>query len=955
MRSSSRSFRLVEPPPPADEVDPAGRPVASRRLRLLSSIGEDLPARLRAVSRSLAMATVLVASLALVGRLSERVLPPLSQPVTVSVGSAWMFLLAGLSLWLRDLKDSARWRRSSVTAAAVVVSLALVALTSTPDGPLPFAYLPWNAARFLSVQSAVAFLMLGLSLLLIDWELGSGLRPAQILGLGVIVISLAVLFGYLYGVSLLYGSDVRRPVPIQEAFVLFLSGTAVLCARPERGLLQVVTSDTAGGILARSIPASVLVVPAALGWVALSGYRLGWYDAATATALLVLEFVMFFSLVIFRVARSLDGADRRRSQAEAQLRQRSLQRAGVAELGQRALSGAEPQGVREEAVRFVVSTLAAVWGEFLELGADGTTLTPTLGPDRGDFVLDRGTVAGRALASDHPIIVYDISGDHRVHDRRLESHGVGSAAVVAVRSGGRTHGVLAVYSDRRSAFTDEDGHLLQTVGSMLAAADDRRQSEEALRLSEAKFSGLFRSTPDAIALIRPSDGRVLEVNEAFLHMTELTPEDIVGRDVNDPGLWLGPDRQGPDLLGPIAVRNAEIPFRTRSGQRRVGLCSTEFVTLAGDAAVLAVIRDISDRKKEQDAIETANASLGRWVDELEGRSREISLLNELSELLHACVTTSEAGAVTTRFARELLPGTSGALCLFVDAAGLLEPIAAWGEASTSDAAFPPEDCWALRRGRPHVVADDQDAGLFCAHVGRPAGVPYLCVPMLALGEPLGILHVHVRPPGSGGAPAPTTDAAQRRVEAIADAAALALANLRLRDRLQRQSIRDQLTGLFNRWYLEESLERELARSWRSKRSLSLILMDLDGFKAVNDTLGHDAGDELLRALGEVFRSRLRTSDFACRYGGDEFLLILPETTLTDALARAEDIRSAVRGANVRHRGKAIGPVGVSCGVVASPEHGSSVMELLKAADTALYHAKTSGRDRVKSGPTPPLG
>jgi len=931
----------------------------------MPSARADLPTRLYALSRSLAMGIVLVASLALVGRLTESVLPPLTQPITVTMGAAWLLLFAGLSLWLRDLGSDGRWRRTSVTLAVVVVVFALLALTSDGQGLIARDYLPWNAAQRLPTESSVAFLVLGFSLLLIDWELRSGIRPAQVMGFGVVVIALVTLFGYLYGVPLLYASNPLRPVSIQESIVLFLSGTAVLCARPDRGLLKVVTSDTAGGFLARATPAAVLVVPAALGWLTLKGHRLGWYDDAAGTALLVLEFMMFFSFVIFRVARSLDRADRRRSQAEGQLRQRSLQRAGVAELGQRALSGAAPHDVKEEAVRLVVRSLSATWGEFLELNPDGTTLTPTIGHGRGDLVSEEGivpcrrdlvseggTVPCRALASDRPVLVHDLAGDHRVHDPRLATRGVASAAVVAVRSASRTYGVLGVYSDRQGAFTDEDGHLLQTVASMLAAADDRRRTEEALRLSEAKFSGLFRSTPDAIALIRPADRRVIEVNDGFLQMTGLLAEDIVGRPFDDRDVGFGPDRPAlPDILSTVPVRNAEIRFRTKTGKDRVGLCSTVRVTFEGDAAVLAVIRDISDRKLEQDAIEKANAKLGRWVGELEARSREISLLNDLGELLYACLTASEACAVAMRFARELLPGTSGALCLFVDAASLLEPVATWGQPSTGDAIFSPQDCWALRRGRPHVVPDEADAGLVCPHVGQPAGPPYLCVPMLALGEPLGILHVHGAAPQEEAPPTLTTEATQRLVEAIAEAAALALANLRLRDRLRRQSIRDQLTGLFNRWYLEESLERELLRAWRSNRSLGLILMDLDNFKEVNDTFGHDAGDELLRALGELFRSRLRASDFACRYGGDEFLLILPESTLHDACARAEDIRSAVRSAKISYRGRTLGPTSVSSGVVACPAHGRSVAELLKAADAALYKAKSNGGDRIEAGAT----
>jgi len=892
------------------------------------------------------MAVVLVSSLALLGRLTQAVLPPLAQPITVTAGSAWMLLLGGLSLWLRDLGATVRWRRASVSAAAAVVALATFALSVDSGTSIGYGGAEWATKAFLPVESGIALLMLGLSLLLIDWELRNGVRPAQFLGFGVALVALANLFGYLYDVPLLYASDPLRPVPIQESIALFLAGAAVLCARPDRGLLQVITSETAGGVLARVMPAAVFLAPAALGWLTLQGLRLGWYDAQTGLALLVLEVMLFFSVVIFRTARSLDGAERRRTRAEWQLRQRSLQRANVADLGRRALTADEPQSVREEAVHLLVNSLSATWGEFLEPQGDGAALVPILGPDRGKLVAGGGTVPGRALASDHPVLVDDLAGDHRVDDSRLEAHGAISAAAIAVRGAGRTHGVVGVYADRRAAFTAEDGHLLQTVSSMLAAAEDRQRTAAALRLSEAKFSDLFRSIPDAIALIRRSDRHVIEVNDAFLEMTELLPEDIVGQPFDRPGLWLASEQSAaPHLLIDARLRNVEIRFRTKSDRPRVALCSTELVTLAEGAAVLAVMRDISERKEEQEAIERANVDLGRWVDELEGRSREISLLNELGELLHACVTASEAYAVTTRFAHELLPDTSGALCLFAGTVELLETAGTWGAAGPVDGTFPPQDCWALRRGRTHAVVGD--AALACAHVRPPASPPYLCVPMVAHGETLGILHV-------SGTDRLSKPEARRLVEALTEASALALANLRLRDRLRRQSIRDQLTGLFNRWYLEESLERELIRSHRSKRPLGLILMDFDGFKTVNDTYGHDAGDELLRSAGGLFRAQLRSSDYACRYGGDEFLLILPETTLDDACARAEDIRSAVSRAEIRHRGRSIGPTALSSGVVAFPEHGLGVADLLKAADAALYQAKASGGNRVVSGTMPAL-
>src|SRR3989449_1743351 len=191
--------------------------------------------------------------------------------------------------------------------------------------------------------------------------------------------------------------------------------------------------------------------------------------------------------------------------------------------------------------------------------------------------------------------------------------------------------------------------------------------------------------------------------------------------------------------------------------------------------------------------------------------------------------------------------------------------------------FAPEECWALRRGQVHGV-EDPARGLVCRHLGALRGVSYLCVRMMGQGEALGVLHVQ-----SGGTSGEgqnhLTDAQQRLAVTAAGHIALALANLRLRETLRMQSIRDPLTGLFNRRYMEESLARELRRAARNQRRLGAIMLDLDRFKRFNDTFGHEAGDTLLRELGEFLRSRTRGEDIACRYGGEEFVVILPEASM----------------------------------------------------------------------------
>lgn len=181
---------------------------------------------------------------------------------------------------------------------------------------------------------------------------------------------------------------------------------------------------------------------------------------------------------------------------------------------------------------------------------------------------------------------------------------------------------------------------------------------------------------------------------------------------------------------------------------------------------------------------------------------------------------------------------------------------------------------------------------------------------------------------------------------VAEHVALAIANLKLRETLRDQSIHDALTGLFNRRFLEEALAREISVAQRRGSAFSLIMIDLDHFKRINDTFGHDAGDSLLRDFGAFLLSHIREYDIACRYGGEEFICILPETQPEQAQERAEELRSTITTLRFEHHGRALGRITMSIGVAAYPGHGRTKDRLLKAVDEALYQAKEQGRNRV---------
>lgn len=346
-------------------------------------------------------------------------------------------------------------------------------------------------------------------------------------------------------------------------------------------------------------------------------------------------------------------------------------------------------------------------------------------------------------------------------------------------------------------------------------------------------------------------------------------------------------------------------------------------------------------RAEQEATE----ALAERVNELAQRSRENDLLSLMGELLEACSTLEEAYAVTGRSLGQLFPDEAGTVLVMNASRNLLEPAAAWGAHPAGQDAFTPEDCWALRRGRAHLV-EDTVSGLLCKHLpGTPLPSAYLCIPLLAQSETLGVLYLS-SPPAPAALPAGLAESKQRLAVSVAERLAPALANLRLRESLRSQAIRDPLTGMFNRRYMEETLERELSRAQRGQYPVGVVMFDIDGLKPINDSFGHDAGDALLRELGALLRGGLRGGDIACRYGGDEFVFILPEAPLDMTQRRAEQLREAVKRLRVSHRGQIAGPVTVSGGVAGFPDHGATGAILLQAADVALYRAKDEGRDRV---------
>lgn len=342
---------------------------------------------------------------------------------------------------------------------------------------------------------------------------------------------------------------------------------------------------------------------------------------------------------------------------------------------------------------------------------------------------------------------------------------------------------------------------------------------------------------------------------------------------------------------------------------------------------------------EEDAVEV-HARLREGMAELEHKSADLRALSRYGSMLQSCVTVEEALKLSARMLATLRPGAAGTLYLMRNSQDHAEAALHWGTQGAASAdALAPDTCWALRRDQPYLTEDA--AGLHCPHIAAPvkAGVATACIPLSAQGVQLGLLYLS------------EADASflQRVdiIESVAEQLSMALANLSLQERLRLQSIRDPLTGLFNRRYLEESAVRELSRCARRELPLALLMLDIDHFKAFNDVHGHAGGDAVLAEFGKLLTELSRGEDIACRYGGEEFTLILPEAPLEAAMARAEAIRRAVEAMRVRHLGRELPQVTVSIGVAGFPQHGNVPAALLQLADEALYRAKRAGRNRVE--------
>jgi len=496
---------------------------------------------------------------------------------------------------------------------------------------------------------------------------------------------------------------------------------------------------------------------------------------------------------------------------------------------------------------------------------------------------------------------------------------------------------------------DDQSNFLGITG-LLTDITELVTVQEALKSSQSQLTSVLDSSLDGIMAfraVRNDQGMIIDFewllsNPAACQMVGRSLEQLIGKRllVEMPG-----NREEGLFDEYVNVVESEKPYRREFYYNYDGIESWfENIAVKLEDGFAVTFRDITEIRQSEQAIQQVNQQLQERVQDLDQRHEEMLILSEISDFLQACLTVDEASNALSSLVANLFPGCSGAVFITNQSRNRVEVISHWGDVLQSESDFHPQDCWALRRGRLHTCEQHQ-SGLRCQHVPKNQAIATtLCIPMIAQSETLGLFYLSTDNPSA------LPEAKRQIARTVAEQMALAISNLNLRETLQYQSIRDPLTGLYNRRYLEEVLTQELALGQRKQHEIGVVMIDVDHFKRFNDTYGHEVGDYVLQTIATLLKNNVRGSDIACRYGGEEMTLILPESSLEETTAKAEEIREAIAQLTLAHNGKHLGNLTISLGIANFPKHSVTGSALLQTADAALYRAKSAGRNQVVVAP-----
>lgn len=546
--------------------------------------------------------------------------------------------------------------------------------------------------------------------------------------------------------------------------------------------------------------------------------------------------------------------------------------------------------------------------------------------------------------------------------KRPKGADVGIALILVAALGSITFTLAAstfVYQNTKSLITAEGWveHSQEVLNSLQSASQrlDRIESHTDLYLATKNEEHLTTARANAVALgtsITHIRSLVFDNPEAIHEITALAAcTAVLARDLERvPDSGKSPETdllRCHQTLGRMSEQERRIlKERTETSERHSQRSVITEVAMAGISLFVLVllfgflVRDAVSRKRLAIHTDRINYELAATITQLKNRADESHLLIAARDELQLCTALEQVYRAAVISIARLAPNSSGTICMISNSRHMAEVVARWGTDASMVEIFVPQACCSLRSGRLRW-REEGKSEVDCTHFLGEAPEAYFCLPLVAQGETLGMLFLtsdkdHIE----------SVRLREESIRQLAELTAMTIAGLQLRNKLENQSVRDSLTGLFNRHFMEIALDRELARAARSRNAVAMLMLDVDHFKKFNDQYGHATGDIVLKEVAQVFGAKIRSGDMVCRYGGEEFAIILPDVTADAAYQTAERIRAAIADLTVTSGLALHTDLSVSIGVALFPQDADSSGDLLRRADAALYRAKHEGRNQV---------
>lgn len=449
------------------------------------------------------------------------------------------------------------------------------------------------------------------------------------------------------------------------------------------------------------------------------------------------------------------------------------------------------------------------------------------------------------------------------------------------------------------------------------------QTNTSLSENELALRLIQENAPIGMAIVSLS-GELLQVNKAMCEITGYNKNELQGRTFQE---ITYPD----DLDGDLALVKKLLDGTQSSYQYEKRYVQKNQMTVW---VLLSVT--LMRGKKGQPIYFIAQ------IENIDERKRDEIFQNNLKEMTHMlqiCRSSTEAYTITNKFAREIFDEFSGGLAIVNSQTNNLETVYQWGESQLLKNRFVMDDCLALR-SQDKFIVNDPNKDITCQHFSTKLSSGYVCIPIIIDGEIIGVMNFSTNNNKR------ISEYYKKNMLTFVETITISLANIRLHEIMQEQAIHDALTGLYNRYYLMNTLPRMMEETLNKNQTLCVAILDLDYFKNINDTWGHVAGDEVLKSMGEIIKENLRSNDICCRFGGEEFIVILVGISLVKAVKRLEDIRTQIENARIYFHGSPLPMLSTSIGVAEVPTHGMTTEEIISQADKALYEAKAAGRNRL---------